>query len=213
MGESTISTIQDFYAGFVTNELWTLLTGGVGALIADPRHRQSGLGSGNPLADPSGTGITTGLNWELAAGFTMAKVENHLSSMTFDLINGANAVDDRSTGGVGEKNGLEAEYRCTCPSPTDVDLLHTAVMEQDDQQLEQDLKIPTMTENQLRIDPTSKDTWRRSLVDHLELGEQELCRQLRSTGTRGVPHSARRLEDGVEPPNQPTTPDKFSTKH
>jgi hypothetical protein len=89
------------------------------------------------------------------------------SSITFNLINGANVqVDDRSTGGVGEKNGsfmLNTDAHTI--TFTDVDLLHTAGWSNMTSNWKKDLKILTMTENQLRIgilrekDTSGEDPW------------------------------------------------------
>ena len=172
-GEPATFTIQDFYAGFVTNELWTLLTGGVGASKTwIPDNGQYGLAPGElAYADPSGTveWNNWSANWEPAAGFSMAAGDNPIweSSITFNLINGANVqVDDRSTGGVGEKNGsfmLNTDAHTI--TFTDVDLLHTAGWSNMTSNWKKDLKILTMTENQLRIgilrekDTSGEDPW------------------------------------------------------
>src|SRR5690606_2123877 len=69
-------------------------------------------------------------------------------------------------------------------------------VEQDDQQLEKRSEDPyddrKPVENRY---PASKRYLRRgSLVGHLELCEQGICRQLRSTGTRDLPDTTRGLE-------------------
>lgn len=194
-GEPATFTIQDFYAGFVTNELWTLLTGGVGASKTwIPDNGKYGLAPGElSYADPSGTVEWNNWspNWEPAAGFTIAEGENPIweSSMTFDLINGANAsIDDRSTGGVGEKKGsfmLNTDAHTI--TFTDVDLLHTAGWNKMTSNWKKDLKILTMTENQLRIgilrqkDTSGEDPWwviwnyvNKEYADNYEAPAQEI---------------------------------------
>jgi hypothetical protein len=172
-GEPTTFTIHDFYAGFVTHELWTLLTGGVGVSKTwIPDNGQYGLASGEiSYADPSGTVEWNNWspNWDPGAGYTVEDGENPIweSSMTFDLINGANVlVDDRSSGGSGETNGTfmlnTDEHTLTF---TDVDLLHTAGWSKMTSNWRRNLKILTLTENQLRIgilrekETSGEDPW------------------------------------------------------
>ena len=194
-GEPTTFTIHDFYAGFVTNELWTLLTGGVGTSKTwIPDNGKYGLAPGElSYADPSGTVEWNNWspNWEPAAGFTMAAGDNPIweSSMTFDLINGANvSIDDRSSGGVGEKKGsfmLNTDAHTI--TFTDVDLLHTAGWSHMTSNWKKDLKILTMTENQLRIgilrqkDTSGEDPWwviwnyvNKEYADNYEAPAQEI---------------------------------------
>lgn len=194
-GEPTTFTIRDFHAGFVTHELWTLLTGGVGASKTwIPDNGQYGLAPGElSYADPGGTVEWNNWspNWEPAAGFTMAAGDNPIweSSMTFDLINGANvSIDDRSTGGVGVRKGSfmlnTDEHTITF---TDVDLLHTAGWNHMTSNWKKDLKILTMTENQLRIgilrekDTSGEDPWwiiwnyvEKEYADNFEAPAQEI---------------------------------------
>lgn len=172
-GEPTTFTIEEFYAGFVTNELWTLLTGGVGASKTwIPDNGKHGLASGEiSYADPGGTveWNNWSANWDPGAGYTIGEGENPIweSSMTFDLINGANVlVDDRSSGGAGETKGSfmlnTDEHTITF---TDADLLHTAGWSKMTSNWRKDLKILTLTENQLRIgilrekDTSGEDPW------------------------------------------------------
>lgn len=194
-GEPTTFTIEEFYAGFVTNELWTLLTGGVGASKTwIPDNGQYGLASGEiSYADPSGTveWNNWSANWDPGAGYTIGDGENPIweSSMTFDLINGANVlVDDRSSGGTGQKKGSfmlnTDEHTITF---TDVDLLHTAGWNKMTSNWRKDLKILTMTENQLRIgilrekDTSGEDPWwiiwnyvDKEYADNFEAPAQEI---------------------------------------
>lgn len=172
-GAPATFTIENFYAGFVTNELWTLLTGGVGASKTwIPDNGQYGLGSGEiSFADPSGTveWNNWSSNWDPGPGQTIGEGEAPIwdSSMTFDLINGANVVvDDRSTGGTGEKKGtfmLNTDQHTI--TFTDVDLLHTAGWNNRTSNWRKDLKILTLTENQLRIgilrekETSGEDPW------------------------------------------------------
>lgn len=194
-GEPATFTIQDFYAGFVTNELWTLLTGGVGASKTwIPDNGQYGLAPGElSYADPSGTVEWNNWspNWEPGAGFTVTAGDNPIweSSMTFDLVNGANVtIDDRSTGGVGVKKGtfmLNTDAHTL--TLTDVDLLHTAGWSHMTSNWKKDLKILTMTENQLRIgilrqkDTSGEDPWwiiwnfvNKTYADNYEAPAQEI---------------------------------------
>ncbi|HBA99707.1 MAG: hypothetical protein A2W86_04345 [Bacteroidetes bacterium GWD2_45_23] len=194
-GEPATFIIHDFYAGFVTNELWTLLTGGVGASKTwIPDNGKYGLAPGElSYADPGGTVEWNNWspNWEPAAGFTMAAGDNPIweSSMTFDLINGANvAIDDRSSGGVGQKKGsfmLNTDAHTI--TFTDADLLHTAGWSHMTSNWKKDLKILTLTENQLRIgilrqkDTSGEDPWwiiwnyvSKEYADNYEAPAQEI---------------------------------------
>ncbi|MEL7599064.1 MAG: hypothetical protein AAGU18_03060 [Proteiniphilum sp.] len=194
-GEPATFIIHDFYAGFVTNELWTLLTGGVGASKTwIPDNGKYGLAPGElSYADPGGTVEWNNWspNWEPAAGFTMAAGDNPIweSSMTFDLINGANvAIDDRSSGGVGQKKGsfmLNTDVHTI--TFTDADLLHTAGWSHMTSNWKKDLKILTLTENQLRIgilrqkDTSGEDPWwiiwnyvSKEYADNYEAPAQEI---------------------------------------
>lgn len=194
-GEPATFIIQDFYAGFVTNELWTLLTGGVGASkMWIPDNGKYGLAPGElSYADPGGTVEWNNWspNWEPAAGFTMAAGDNPIweSSMTFDLINGANvSIDDRSSGGVGQKKGsfmLNTDAHTI--TFTDADLLHTSGWSHMTSNWKKDLKILTLTENQLRIgilrqkDTSGEDPWwiiwnyvNKEYADNYEAPAQEI---------------------------------------
>jgi hypothetical protein len=172
-GKPTTFTIEEFCADFVTNELWTLLTGGVGSSKTwIPDNGQYGLASGEiSFADPSGTVEWNNWspNWDPGAGFTVGAGENSIweSSMTFNLINGANVlVDDHSSGGSGKTQGgfvlNTDEHTITF---TDADLLHTAGWTRMTSNWRKGLKILTLTENQLRIgimrekETSGEDTW------------------------------------------------------
>jgi hypothetical protein len=155
-GTPVTFTIDDFNADFVTHELWTLLTGGVGSSKTwIPDNGQYGLASGEiSYADPSGTVEWNNWtsNWDPAAGQTGDDAIWN-SSMTFDLINGANVtVDDQSTGGSGETKGtfmLDTDAHTI--TFTDAELLHTAGSSIMTSDWKRNLKILNLTENQLRI--------------------------------------------------------------
>lgn len=219
-GEPTTFTIEDFYAGFVTNELWTLLTGGVGASKTwVPDNGQYGMAPGElSYADPSGTVEWNNWtpNWEPDAGFTIGDGEAPIweSSMTFDLINGANVtIDDRSTGGVGEKEGsFMLNTNAHTLTFTDVDLLHTAGWNHMTSDWKRDLKILTLTENQLRVgilrekETSGEDPWwiiwnyvYKEYADNFEPPAQEIYPEL--------PEDWR---DYVEPKTNLVTTYKFS---
>jgi hypothetical protein len=154
-GEPATFTIDEFYAGFVNHELWTLLTGGVGSSKTwIPDNGQYGLASGEiSYADPSTTVEWNNWspNWDPGAGFTGNDIWD--SSMTFNLINGANViVDDRSAGGSGETSGsfvLNTDEHTI--SFTDAELLHTAGWNNMTSNWRIGLSILTLTENQLQI--------------------------------------------------------------
>jgi hypothetical protein len=194
-GEPTTFTISSFCADFVTNELWTLLTGGVGSSKTwIPDNGQYGLTAGEmSYADPGGIVEWNNWspNWSPGAGFTVGAGENSIweSSMTFNLINGANVlVDDRSSGGSGETQGSfmlnTDEHTITF---TDVDLLHTAGWTRMTSNWRKGLKILTLTENQLRIgilrekDTSGEDPWwivwnfvNKEYADNYEAPVQEI---------------------------------------
>ncbi|NDV94913.1 hypothetical protein D0T84_08285 [Dysgonomonas sp. 521] len=155
-GEPVTFTVDDFYAGFVTHELWTMLTGGVGASKTwIPDNGKYGLASGEiSYADPGGTVEWNNWtsNWDPAAGQT-ADDAIWNSSMTFDLINGANVtVDDQSSGGSGLTTGtfmLDTDGHTI--TFTDAELLHTAGWDNMTSDWKRNLKILNLTENQLRV--------------------------------------------------------------
>ena len=219
-GEPATFTIEDFYAGFVTNELWTLLTGGVGSSKTwIPDNGQYGMAPGEiSYADPSGTVEWNNWtpNWEPGAGFTIGDGEAPIweSSMTFDLINGANVtVDDRSSGGVGEKKGsFMLNTNAHTLTFTDVDLLHTAGWSHMTSDWRRDLKILALTENQLRVgilrekETSGEDPWwiiwnfvHKEYADNFEPPAQEIYPEL--------PEDWR---DYVEPKTSLVTTYKFS---
>jgi hypothetical protein len=155
-GTPATFTIADFCADFVTHELWTLLTGGVGSSKTwIPDNGKYGLASGEiSYADPGGTVEWNNWtsNWDPGAGQT-GDVAIWNSSMTFDLINGANVtVDDRSAGGSGVATGtfmLDTDTHTI--TFTDAELLHTAGWNNMTSDWKRNLKILNLTENQLRI--------------------------------------------------------------
>lgn len=155
-GEPVTFTIDKFYADFVNDEMWINLTGGVGSSKTwIPDNGQYGLASGEiSYADPSTTveWNNWASNWDPAAGQTEdAAIWN--SSMTFDLINGANVtVDDRSSGGSGVTTGtfmLNTDAHTV--TFTDAELLHTAGWNNMTSDWKRNLKILNLTDNQLRI--------------------------------------------------------------
>jgi len=169
-GAPATFTIADFNAEFVTHELWTLLTGGVGSSKTwIPDNGKYGLASGEiSYADPSKTVEWNNWesNWDPAAGQTGDDAIWN-SSMTFDLINSANVtVDDRSSGGSGVTIGtfmLDTDAHTI--TFTDAELLHTAGSSNMTSDWKRNLKILNLTENQLRIgilrekDTSGEDPW------------------------------------------------------
>lgn len=128
-GEPTTFTVNSFCAEFVTDELWTMLTGGVGSSktwIYDSGtygFKDGAMTYGDPAANPSfGWNSFTG-NWTVGFDhFGEAGMEN--SSMTFDLIGAANYSFTNGASGVTQTGLFSMNTTSHTISFTDADLMH-----------------------------------------------------------------------------------------
>lgn len=154
-GEPVTFTIDDFYADFVNHELWVMLTGGVGnskTWIHD--NGAYGLASGEmDYADPSTTVEWNNFapNWSPGKGHTGDEnIWN--SSMTFSLQGGAYVeIDDNSEGGEDESGTFMLDVDNHTITFTDANILHTQGWDFKTSNWAKNLKILTLTENQLQV--------------------------------------------------------------
>ena len=155
-GAPATFTIDSFCADFVTDELWTFLTGGVGAekvwIYDDGSY---GYAAGElTYADPSSTVEWNNWspNWDPGKGHT-GDDAIWASTMTFDLINGANVrVHNVSSSGETDTQGtfmLNTDNHTI--TFTDCDLLHTPSWSDRSSNWRRDLQILELDENHLRI--------------------------------------------------------------
>lgn len=155
-GDTTTFTIDEFYPDFVTGDLWTLLTGGIGhskTWIHD--DGSYGLASGEmDYADPNTTVEWNDFkpNWSPGKGHTE---DDNIwkSTMTFVLEGGAFVeTHNESKDGASDKKGTfmvnEDEYTLTL---TDAEIIHTKGWSSKTTNWNKGLKILTLTENQLQI--------------------------------------------------------------
>lgn len=160
-GDTAHFTIDRFYAGFVDNELYTNLTGGVGKQKTwIPDNGNYGLASGDiSYGDPSVTNAEFNnftSNWDPGANHQDGTGTFAKSSWTFDLIDGAHvqsttyAPDGSSTTTTGTYLLDTDNHRLNL---TDVQLLHSPNWNNrtDATGWASDIHIVTLTENQLRL--------------------------------------------------------------
>ncbi|SFC02612.1 hypothetical protein SAMN05421747_103149 [Parapedobacter composti] len=155
-GEPVTFTIDEFYAGFVEHELWTLLTGGIGqskTWIHD--NGQYGLASGElDYADPSTTVEWNNFtpNWSPGRGHT-GDPNIWESSMTFSLKDGAfyNVTNKTADGAVEQSGTFMLDMDNHTLTITGADLMHTQGWHNKTTNWSRGLKLLTLTENQLRV--------------------------------------------------------------
>ncbi len=163
-GDTAHFTVSDFCADFVNNELYTMLTGGVGqSKTWIPDNGNYGLASGElSYGDPSNAlgwnNFTP--NWEPAAGgggeASSATSPFFKSSWTFDLKNGAN-VQVHTVSNDGAVTDTEGSYLLDLDNHqlnlTDVQILHEPSWDNrgDATDWSKNIRIVTLTENQLRV--------------------------------------------------------------
>jgi hypothetical protein len=152
--------VDDFYAGFVDNELYTLLTGGVGkSKTWIPDTGNYGLAAGDiAYGDPSTPAELNNFtpNWEPAGNFQDDTGNFNKSIMTFDLKDGAHiktttvAPDGTSVEGSGTYLIDTHNARLNL---TDCQLLHSPNWNhmEDDAGWKNNIRIIALTENQLRL--------------------------------------------------------------
>lgn len=153
-------TIDNFYAGFVDNDLYTLLTGGVGkSKTWIPDNGIYGLASGDlSYADPSTVASLNNFtpNWEPSGNYQDATGNFAKSSMTFDLINGAH-ITTTTFAPDGSSTTAKGTYLLDIDNAqvnlSDCQLLHSPNYDkaQDDAGWKNNIRIITLTENRLRL--------------------------------------------------------------
>ncbi|MBM6993443.1 MAG: hypothetical protein I3J02_09310 [Prevotella sp.] len=153
-------TIDNFYAGFVDNELYTMLTGGVGkSKTWIPDNGSYGLASGDlSYADPSTPASLNNFtpNWEPSGNYTDDTGNFSKSTMTFDLINGAH-IKTTTVAPDGTSTNDEGTYLIDTDNAqitlTDCQLLHSPNFDkaEDDAGWKNNIRIIALSENQLRL--------------------------------------------------------------
>ncbi len=164
-GDTAHFSIDNFYAGFVNDELYTYLTGGVGkSKTWIPDNGNYGLCPGElSYGDPSATNAGWNnftSNWDpdyggggMASG---AMSQYAKTTWTFDLKNGANVrlhnVDDNGTA-TDTKGSFLLNTENHKLNLTDMQIPHTSAWANrgDATDWSKDIHIVTLTENQLRV--------------------------------------------------------------
>lgn len=158
--EPVTFTVADFYAGFVDNELYTLLTGGVGkSKTWIPDTGIYGLAAGDvSYGDPATPAELNNFtaNWDPSGNTQDATGNFAKSTMTFDLIDGAHiktttvapdgtATDDEGT--------FLIDVATAQLNLTDCQMLHSPNWNhmEDDGGWRNNIRIVALSENQLRL--------------------------------------------------------------
>lgn len=152
--------VDNFYAGFVDNELYTLLTGGVGqSKTWIPDTGAYGLAAGDiAYGDPSTPAGFNNFtpNWEPEGSFQDNTGNFTKSSMTFDLKDGAH-IKTTTVAPDGTSVEASGSYLIDTNNArlnlTDCQLLHSPNWNhmEDDAGWKTNIRIITLTENQLRL--------------------------------------------------------------
>jgi hypothetical protein len=154
-GEPTTFEIEEFYADFVNDEMWTLLTGGVGeskTWIHD--NGGYGLASGEvDYADPATVVEYNNftVNWGPGKGHTG---DDNIwgSTMIFSLDGGAFVdIHNESSGATDESGTFMLNTDAKTLTFTDAKIMHTQSWDYKTTNWNSGLKILTLTENQLQI--------------------------------------------------------------
>lgn len=168
-GDTVTFTIDSFYPEFVTDQLWTYLTGGIGkSKVWIHDNGNYGLASGEmDYADPSTTVDWNNFtpNWAPGAGHTSDdQIWN--STMTFSLDGGAFIIahNESNEGTVDQKGTFMIDTDNHTLTSTDADIIHTQSWGSKATNWSKSLKILTLTENQLQIavlrdNSAGEDNW------------------------------------------------------
>lgn len=153
-GAPTTFTIDDFCADFVTDPLWTMLTGGVDqekVWIFDDGSYGYALGE-LTYADPSATQEWNNwaTNWDPGKGHTGDDAIWE-STMTFDLKGGANVTIFNSSSNTTETGTFMLNTDDHTITFTDCDLLHTPSWSDRTSNWRRSLQLFELDENHLRI--------------------------------------------------------------
>lgn len=169
-GEKETFTIDEFYPDFVTDELWTMLTGGLGKSKTWVHDNGSyGLASGEmDYADPSEVVEWNNFkpNWGPGKGHTE---DDNIwkSTMTFTLNGGAfvETHDESKVGAVDHKGTFMLDTDNHTITLNDAEVIHTQGWGSKATNWNKGLKVLTLTENQLQIavlrdaSPGEADWW------------------------------------------------------
>lgn len=155
-GEPVTFTVNDFCAEFVTNELWTLLSGGVGeskTWIYDNGkygYLSGEISYGDPAGNPTFGWNSFTSNWDAEMGHCG---DNAMweSTMTFDLIGAANYSFYNSSDGTTQKGLFSMDTDTHVMDFTDADLMHPNLWMERRAEWRRDLKIIELDKNHLRI--------------------------------------------------------------
>ena len=153
-GPTATFTIDSFYAGFVNDDLWTYLTGGVDqekTWIFD--NGEYGFAAGElTYADPSGTVTWNNwtANWDPGVGHTGDDAIWE-STMTFNLQGGANVTVYNSSSDETQTGTFMLNTDSHTITFTDCDLLHTPSWSDRTTNWRRDLQLLELDENHLRI--------------------------------------------------------------
>lgn len=155
-GDSASFKIDNFYADFVNDELWTKLSGGVGkskTWVHD--NGNYGLASGEiDYADPSTTVEFNNFtpNWSPGSGYT-GDANIWKSSMTFSLNGGAFVtVHNASLKGDIDQSGMYMiDVDRKTLTFTNAELMHTQSWSNMTANWSKNLKILTLTKDQLQV--------------------------------------------------------------
>ena len=153
-GPTATFTVDSFYAGFVNDDLWTYLTGGVDqekVWVFD--NGSYGFAAGEmTYADPSGTVTWNNwtANWDPGVGHTGDDAIWE-STMTFNLKGGANVTVSNSSSGETQTGTFMLNTDTHTITFTDCDLLHTPGWTDRSTNWRRDLQLLELDENHLRI--------------------------------------------------------------
>lgn len=155
-GEPTTFTVNDFCAEFVTDELWTMLTGGVGEsktwIYDDGSYGFLGgaLSYGDPAANANFGWNSFTENW--TPGMDHFSDANLLeSTMTFDLIGAANYSFYNGTDGTTQAGLFSINTSEHTLNLTNADLMHPTSWAERKADWRQDFKIIELDANHLRL--------------------------------------------------------------
>lgn len=155
-GEQATFTVDDFCAEFVTDELWTMLTGGVGkskVWIYDNGkygYKSGEISYGDPAGNPGFGWNSFTSNWDPEMGHCGDNAMWN-STMTFDLIGAANYRFYNSSDGSTQKGLFSMDTDTHTMDFTDADLMHPAAWTERRGEWRRDLNIIELDENHLRI--------------------------------------------------------------
>ncbi len=155
-GEPTSFTITTFCAEFVTDQLWTYLTGGVGkskVWIYDNGkygYKAGELTYGDPAANPNFGWNSFSENWDPGRGHCGEEAMWE-STMTFDLDGGAHYSFFNSTAGTTQNGVFNFNTTAHTLTLSDADLMHPDSWNDRNPDWRRDLKIIELDENHMRI--------------------------------------------------------------